>query len=132
MLRVLNAATSQLVSFPAPPGTIGWEPYGFDRVAAISPQDQSIAAYAAVPPRRKGRARLYLVRLAGPYLRAVAVPSAAPLFAQTAWSVKDSWLLYQGPGGHLRAYQVTSGKTRTSSTPCCQYTVMVAAPSHSG
>ena len=62
-----------------------------------------------------------------------AVPSsAAYLFARTAWSARGSWLLYQGPGGHLWAYQVTSGKTGASSTPCCQYTVMVAAPSDSG
>jgi hypothetical protein len=41
-------------------------------------------------------------------------------------------LLYQGPGGHLWAYQATSGQTRASGTPCCRYTVMAAAPSRSG
>jgi hypothetical protein len=55
--------------------------------------------------------------------------SAAYLFARTAWSATGSWLLYQGPGQHLWAYQVTSGKIRASATSCCQYTVMVAAPS---
>jgi hypothetical protein len=131
-LRVLNVVTGRLLSFPAPPGTAGWVPAGFNRVSAISPEDHMIAAYAAVPPPRKSGFRLYLVRLAGPYVRATAVPSAAPLIAQTAWSVQRSWLLYQGTGGHLSAYQPTSGKTRTSSTPCCQSEVMVTGPSHSG
>jgi hypothetical protein len=45
---------------------------------------------------------------------------------------RSAVLLYQGPGGHLWAYQVTSGQTRASSTPCCRYTVMAAAPSRSG
>ena len=36
-----------------------------------------------------------------------------------------------GVAGH-RAYQMTSGQTRASSTPCCQYTVMAAVPSRSG
>jgi len=58
--------------------------------------------------------------------------SAADLFARTAWSADDTWLLYQGPGGHLWAYQVTSGQTRASGTPCCQYTVMAAVPSRNG
>jgi len=40
-----------------------------------------------------------------------------------------SWLFYQGPGGHMWAYQVSSGKIRASSTPCCSYAVMAAFPS---
>jgi hypothetical protein len=131
-LRVLNVVTGRLVSFPAPPGTAGWVPAGFNRVSAISPGDRMIAAYAAVPAPRRSRFRLYLVRLAGPYVRAAAVPSSAPVMAQTAWSVEGSWLLYQGPGGHLSAYQLASGKIRTSSTPCCQFEVMVTGPNHSG
>jgi hypothetical protein len=132
VLRVLNVVTGKLISFAAPPGSAGWVPNGFNLVSAISPGDQMIAAYAAVRPQGQGRVRLYLMPVTNPSGRPTAVPSsAAYLFARTAWSTKGSWLLYQGPGGHLWAYQVTSGKTRASSTPCCQYTVMVAAPSHS-
>jgi len=74
-----------------------------------------------------------VLRIAGPSTRAVPVPSsAAYLFARTAWSADGTWLLYQGPpGGHLWAYQVTSDQARASSTPCCQYTVLTAAPSPS-
>ena len=131
VLRIFNVVTGSLSSFVTPPGTAGWVPNGFNLVGAISPGDQMIAAYAAVRPQGNGRVRLYVMRLSSG--RARAVPSsAALLYARTAWSAKGSWLLYQGPGGRLRAYQVTSGKTRTSSTACCQYTVMVTAPSHSG
>lgn len=133
MLRVFNVVTGSLASFPAPAGTAGWVPNGFDLVSAISPGNQMIAAYAATRPQRKGRARLYAIRLTSPRRRATPVPSsAAPLFARTAWSVKGSWLLYQGPGGHLWAYQVTTGKARPSSTPCCQYTAIVAVPDRPG
>jgi hypothetical protein len=105
-------------------------PGGFNRVSAISPDGQMIAAYAATRPRGAGQVRLYVMRIAGPSGRAMPVPSsAAALFARTAWSADDTWLLYQGPGGHLWAYQVASGQTRASSTPCCQYTVMAAKPS---
>jgi hypothetical protein len=132
VLRIFNVVTGSLSSFLMPPGTAGWVPNGFNYVSAISPGDQMIAAYAAVRPQGNGRVRLYVIRLSSTG-RARAVPSAAALlYARTAWSAKGSWLLYQGPGGRLRAYQVTSGKTRTSSMPCCQYTVMVTAPSHSG
>src|SRR5690242_2116149 len=84
------------------------------------------------PAAGDGQARLYLIRIAGPSGQAMPVSSsAAYLFARTAWSADDTWLLYQGSGGHLWAYQVTSGQTRASSTPCCRYTVMAAAPSRS-
>jgi hypothetical protein len=133
MLRILNVVTGQLISFAAPPGTAGWVPNGFNLVSAISPGDRMIAAYAAVRPQGQGRVRLYLMPITSPPGQPRAVPSsAAYLFARTAWSTDGSWLLYQGPGGHLWAYQVTSGKTGASSTPCCQYTVMIAAPSNSG
>jgi hypothetical protein len=133
MLRILNVMTGTLMSFAAPPGTAGWVPNGFNLVSAMSPGDQMIAAYAAARPQGQGRVRLYLM----PITRASGQPKAVPssdayLFARTAWSAKGSWLLYQGPGGHLWAYQVTSGKTGASSTPCCQYTVMAAVPSRSG
>jgi hypothetical protein len=133
VLRVLDVVTGRLISFPAPPGTAGWVPNGFNLVSAISHDDQMIAAYAAIRPQGAGQVRLYVMRIAGPSRRAIPVPtSAAYLFARTAWSATDTWLFYQGPGGHLRSYQVASGETRASSTPCCQYTVMVAAPSRSG
>jgi len=133
MLRILNVMTGKLISFAAPPGTAGWVPDGFNLVGAISPGDQMIAAYAAARPQGQGRVRLYLM----PITRASGQPKAVPssdayLFARTAWSAKGSWLLYQGPGEHLWAYQVTSGTTGASSTPCCQYTVMAAVPSRSG
>ena len=132
-LQVLDVVTGKLISFPAPPGTAGWVPNGFNLVSAISHDGQTIAAYAAIRPQRAGRARLYVMRIAGPSRQAVPVPSStAYLFARTAWSANDTWLLYQGPGGHLWAYRMTSGQTRASSTPCCQYTVMAAVPSRSG
>jgi hypothetical protein len=132
-LQVLDVVTGKLISFPAPPGTAGWVPNGFNRVSAISRDGQMIAAYAAIRPQGAGQARLYVMRIAGPSRQATPVSSsAAYLFAKTAWSADDTWLLYQGSGGHLWAYQVTSGQTRASSTPCCQYTVMAAAPSRSG
>jgi hypothetical protein len=133
VLRIFNVVTGQLASFAAPPGTAGWVPAGFDLVSAISPGNQMIAAYAATRPQGQGAVRLYVMPVTGPSGGPRAVPSStAYLFARTAWSANGSWLLYQGPGGHLWAYQVASGKTGTSITPCCQYTVMVAAPSHPG
>ena len=132
-LRILNVMTGKLISFAAPPGTAGWVPNGFDFVSAISPGDRMIAAYAAARPQGQGKVRLYTVSVNRPSGRPRAVPSSsAYLFARTAWSAKGSWLLYQGRGGHLWAYQVTNGKVRASGTPCCQYTVMVAAPTDSG
>jgi len=132
-LRVLDVVSGKLTSFPAPPDTAGWVPNGFNLVSAISHDGQMIAAYAAIRPQRAGQVRLYVMRIAGPSSQAVPVPSStAYLFARTAWSADDTWLLYQGPGGHLWAYQVTSGQTRASSTPCCQYTVMAAVPSRGG
>jgi len=91
-----------------------------------------IAAYAATRPLGQGRVRLFVMRLTAGTHRPVPVPvpsSSAHLFARTAWSAHGSWLFYQGPGGHLWAYQVTSGKVAASGTACCQFTVMVAYPS---
>jgi hypothetical protein len=131
VLRVLDVMTDRLFSFRTPPGTGGWVPNGFNLVSAISPGSRMIAAYAALRPPGAGRVRLYTTRLSGVAGRPRAVPaSSALLFARTAWSAKGSWLLYQGPGEHLRAYRVTDGKTRSSTAPCCGYTVMVAAPHH--
>jgi hypothetical protein len=130
MLRVFDVVTGKLTSFPAPPGTGGWVPNGFNLVSAISHDNRLIAAYAATLPQGSGHVRLYVLRVTSPASRPTPVPmSAAFIFARTAWSANDSWLLYQGPGEHLWAYQVTSGRTAASSTACCRYTVMVAAPS---
>ncbi len=57
-LRILDVVTGKLVSFPAPPGTAGWVPNGFDLVSSISHDGQMIAAYAATRPEGTGRARL--------------------------------------------------------------------------
>ncbi|HXJ28799.1 MAG TPA: hypothetical protein VNH17_24035, partial [Streptosporangiaceae bacterium] len=131
-LRIIDVVTGQLTSFAAPPGTAGWVPNGFNLVSAISPAGQTVAAYAALRPQGQGRVRLYLMRITSPSGQPRAVPSsAAYLFARTAWSANGTWLLYQGPAGHLWAYQVTSGAIRASSTPCCQYTVLAAVPSSS-
>jgi hypothetical protein len=130
MLRVVNVVTGRLRSFEAPPGTAGWVPNGFGLVSAIRPGDAMIAAYAAARPQGDGRTRLYVLRLTGARRPVTAVPSSAAfLFARTGWSARGSWLLYQGPGKHLWAYQVTTGKVRSSSTPCCQYTVMATVKS---
>jgi len=130
MLRVLNVVTGRLVSFAAPPATAGWVPNGFDNTSAISPAGPMIAAYAAVLPQGEGRVRLYVMRLTGPRNGPMAVPSSVAILpAGTAWTAKESWLLYQGPGGHLWAYQATSGTVRVSST---RHYGMVAVPSRPG
>ncbi|HEY6278978.1 MAG TPA: hypothetical protein VIX86_21920 [Streptosporangiaceae bacterium] len=130
MLRALDVVTGRLVSFPAPPGTAGWVPDGFDYVSAISRGNQMIAAYAATRPQGEGRVRLYVMRLTGPSNSPMAVPSSGAILpASTAWTAKGSWLLYQGPGGHLWAYQATSGTVRASSM---RHYGMVAVPSDPG
>ena len=130
VLRVLDVLTGRLLSFPAPPGTAGWMPPGFDFTRAIAPRDPVIAAYAATQPLGHGQDRLYVIRLTGATRRPMAVPSsAAHLNPRTAWSADRSWLFYQGPGRRMWAHQASSGKVRASSTPCCSYTVMAAFPS---
>jgi hypothetical protein len=130
MLRVFDVVTGKLTSFPAPLGTGGWVPNGFNLVSAISHHGQLIAAYAETLPKGSGHVRLYVVRITRRTSRPTPVPrSTAFIYARTAWSANDTWLLYQGPGEHLWAYQVASGRTAASSTTCCQYTVMVTAPS---
>jgi hypothetical protein len=133
MLRILDVVTGRLTSYPAPPGTAGWVPNGFDLVSAIAPGDKMIAAYAATRPQGQGEVRLYLVPVRDPSGPPRAVPSsAAHLFARTAWSANGGWLFYQGAGGNLWAYQVSSGAVRASGTSCCGYSVMVAAPASPG
>ena len=128
-LRVLNVVTGRLWSFAAPPGTAGWTPAGFNRVSAISPGGRMLAAYALTGAARQGRVRLYVVHLGGAGRIAVVPSSAVLLSAGLAWTVRGSWLLYQGSSGHLWAYQAATGRTRRFSTPCCQYTATVAARS---
>lgn len=129
-LRVVNAVSGELTSFPAPAGTAGWVPdyLGFVSAISISPADTMIAAYAKLPPLRQGGVRLYVLRLTGPRHQVQAVPSSAQglLGATMTWTPDGSWLLYQGTGEHLWAYQPATGKARTSRTPCCQYIAMTA------
>jgi len=133
VLRIFDVVTGRLTSYAAPPGTAGWVPNGFDLVSAISPGDKMIAAYAATRPQGQGAVRLYLVPIRNPSGPPRAVPSsAAHLYARTAWSANGAWLFYQGSGGNLWAYQVSSGTVRASGTSCCDYSVMVAAPSDPG
>jgi hypothetical protein len=128
--RVFDVVTGRLLSFRAPPGTAGWIPFDIGITHAIAPAGQMIAAYAAMRPLGNGQDRLFVMRLAGATGRPLPVPSsAAVLYARTAWSADGSWLFYQGPGGRMWAYQVSSGKARASRTPCCPYTVMIAFPS---
>lgn len=130
VLRVFDVVTGRLLSFRAPAGTVGWLPLGIGFSKAISPGGRLIAAYAATLPPGRGGARLFVLRLGGTGGPPRAVPSsAATLSPRTAWSADGSWLFYQGPGGHLWAYQVSSGQVRASGTPCCGYAVMAAFPS---
>jgi hypothetical protein len=130
VLRVFDVVTGAVRSFQAPPGTAGWVPYGFNVTQPIAPRDPVIAAYAATRPRGHRQYRLFVIRLTGATGRPVAVPSSTGhIYPRTAWSADGSWLFYQGPGSHMWAYQISSGKIRASSTPCCSYTVMVAFPS---
>jgi hypothetical protein len=71
-----------------------------------------------------------VLRLVGTGGALHAVPASdAVLYPRTAWSADGSWLFYQGPGGHLWAYQASSGRVRASGASCCGYTVMAAFPS---
>ncbi len=129
-LRVLNVVTGHLSSFPAPRGTLGWVPWQFDVVDPISPDGTMIAAEAAVPSRYDNEGRLYAIPLAGAHRQPRVVPgSAGFVLSKVAWSVRGGWLLFEGPGWHLWAYQPATSEVRASSAPCCQYTVMAALPS---
>jgi hypothetical protein len=130
-LRVLNAATGRVSSFPAPRGTVGWVPgRGYNDDNVISAGRPMLAAQAALAPLSGGNAVTYVASLGGGPARPLAVPhSVAPVLSLTSWSVRGSWLFYQGPDQQLWAYQVTTGKVRKSSTICCQYTFMVSVPS---
>jgi hypothetical protein len=86
-----------------------------------------MAAEAVVPPDSQGIAHVYVLHLTGPDMQATVVPSSSSfLLSVTAWSADSSWLFYQGPREQMWAYQVTSGKLRSSRVTCCQYAVMAA------
>jgi hypothetical protein len=133
-MRVLNVRTGGVRTFSAPAGTAGWVPDQVEVSGNFSPRGSMLAAYAATWPLSSGRTSLYMVRLAGRGPRLQHVPlSSAPLYSKLAWSVRGSWLLYQGPGielqaGHLWAYQPGTGKVRSSQIACCQYSVLVSMP----
>lgn len=130
-LRVLDVVTGHLSSFSAPPGTAGWVPgRGYNDDNTVSAGTPKLAAQAALVPMSRDEAVTYVVRLGGRRAKPVAVPySAGPVLSLTSWSVRGSWLFYQGPDQRLRAYQVTTGQVRESSANCCQYTFMVSVPS---
>jgi hypothetical protein len=135
MLRVYDVVTGRLRSFAAPPGTSGWVPShgGYWSVSAIARSGAVLAAGAVIPPDGRGVARTFVLHLTGRHRRATSVPSSAAfLLSVTAWSDSGSWLFYQGPGQHMWAYQVRTGKVRSSMTPCCQYAVMSIVQSPPG
>lgn len=135
-LRVFDVVTGRLRSFAAPLGTGGWVPgHGGDfwSVSAIARSGSVLAAEAVVPPGRRGVARVFVLHLTGRPRPPVPVPSSAAfLLSVAAWSASGSWLFYQGPGQHMWAYQVRTGKVRSSTTPCCQYAVMGTVKSPPG
>jgi hypothetical protein len=130
ILRVIDVVTGRRDSFATPRGTLGWVPEGFNLDGVIAPGNGAVAAEAAIAPARSGAVRFYVVRLGPTPRRPIAAPgSTAHLYAKTAWSPDGAWLMYQGPGGTLRALRVPTGTVRSFNTPCCQYTVMVALAS---
>jgi hypothetical protein len=130
MLRVFNVITGQVLSFPAPAGTTGWVPNEFNLAHPIAPGNSAMAAEAVIPSPYADTGRLYVLRLTASHPRPVQVPdSTGFVLTKTAWSASGSWVFYQGPGEHMWAYQATTGRVRSSRTPCCRYTVMVAVRS---
>jgi hypothetical protein len=129
VLRVYDVVTRQLVSIPAPPGTLGWAPYEFNRVFAFAPGGEMIAATAE---SRSGGPGLYVVRLDRAHPQVSVVPDSPSLaLACVAWSPGGSWLFYPGPGSRLWAFQPATGHVRSSTLPSCRDSgVMVAF--HSG
>ncbi len=125
-LNVIDLATRRRLAFPAPPRTAGWVPDGFGVETAISPDDRMLAAAAALVPARKGKTRLFVLRLAHNSKPTPVPTSTARLYARTAWSPDGAWLFYQGPGARLRARETATGRTSPLPVRCCQYTAMVA------
>jgi len=126
-LRVYDVITGTALSFPTPPGTVGWVPPEFNLEQPISPANAMVAAEAALPSAHGDRGRLYTLQLDSRHPRPRAVPrSASFVRMRVAWSVRGGWLFFQGPGGYMWAYQPLTGRLWASRTPCCQYTVMAA------
>jgi hypothetical protein len=133
-LRVLDVVTGKRSSFPAPQGTLGWVPSESQSAleTAIAPDGTMIAAQAAISPARIGRTRLFVIHLERERTSPTAVPrSTAREGADAAWSIDGSWLLYQGPGTRLRAFEPTTGQTQTLGERCCEAAAMVAIPNQS-
>ena len=126
-LRVYDVTTGRALSFPTPPGTVGWVPPEFNLEQPISPANAMVAAEAALPSAHGDRGRLYTLQLDSRHPRPRAVPrSASFVRMRVAWSVRGGWVFFQGPGGDMWAYRPRTGRLRASRTPCCQYTVMAA------
>jgi hypothetical protein len=125
MLRVFDVTTGRVLTFRPPAGTTAWVPPEFGLENPVSPSASMIAAEAVVASVDNDRGRLYLLRLTGRHRRPLAVPqSGGYLFSKAAWSPDGSWLFYQGPAGMLWGYDLRSHAVRSSSVPCCQYTVI--------
>jgi hypothetical protein len=126
-LRIYDVVTGQVLSLLTPPATVGWVPPEFNLEQPISPPNAMVAAEAALPSAHGDRGRLYTVQLNSQHPRPRAVPrSASFVRMRVAWSVRGGWVFFQGPRGHMWAYQPRTGNLRASRTPCCQVTVMAA------
>jgi hypothetical protein len=129
MLRVFDVRSGRLRSFRSPVGTAGWVPPEFDMENPIALSGSIMAAEAAVPSPDHDRGRLYVLPLAADQARPIAVPaSAGHLFSKAAWSPDGSWLLYQGRRFSLWGYNVHTRAVRSTSVPCCLYTIMAVIP----
>jgi hypothetical protein len=129
MLRIFDVRSGRLRSFRSPLGTTGWVPPEFDMENPIALSGSIMAAEAAVPSHDHDRGRLYVLPLGGGKDRPIAVPaSAGHLFSKAAWSPDGSWLLYQGRRFSLWGYNVHTGAVRSTSVPCCLYTIMAVIP----
>lgn len=134
---MLDVVTGDLESFPAPTGTTGWAPthggnWAWSR-SEIAPTGKMIAVQAVIPPDSQGITRVFVLHLTGRNTKPTAVPSSAAfLLSVTAWSPDGRWLFYQGTGEHMWAYQVTTGRLRSSATTCCQYAMMATLNSPPG
>ena len=133
MLRVIDVVSGRRLSFPAPRGTLGWVPgesqSGLE--TTIAPGGSMLAAQAAIAPAHVGRTRLFVVHLGRGKLPTAVPLSTAREGADVAWSIRGSWLLYQGPGVLLRAFRPTTGQSRTLGQRCCESAAMVAVRSSS-
>ena len=129
-LTVRDLASGRHWSVTAPAGTIGWVPRHDDVMGedgVVSPDQQYLAAQAALPGRGANRTRLYIVGLRAANHRVTPVPnSRLPLaWTRLAWTTHGDWLMYQTPTHRLGAWRPGSS-LRTLSAPCCQYATVVS------